>query len=253
MVVLAVAVAVAGCGSAPVADLPPAARPAASPPQRERPAGRLIPAAARPEGLAPARRVTAAVAGRTFVADARTSTISVREGGRRVAAFRVAGHPAALSPADRGRRLAVLSGRERVLELYDPRTLRRVARATAGVGPTHVVAEADRLYVADTQGGALLVFRVAPELELVRRVHLPGSPYGMAVDPERHRLWITLTARNALVSLPANGRPRVIRTLPTVRQPDAVAVDASSGTVRVRSAGVLQLVGADEAYGEDER
>jgi DNA-binding beta-propeller fold protein YncE len=145
--------------------------------------------------------------------------------------------------------------RERRLELYDPRTLRRVAAADAGVGPTHVVAEAGRLYVADTQGGALLVFGVHPELTLVRRVQLPGAPYGITIDPVRHRLWVTLTARNELVSLVANGRPRPVLRLPTVRQPNSVAVDSASGTVYVagRADGVLQAIGARQAYPEDQR
>ena len=113
---------------------------------------------------------------------------------------------------------------------------------------------ADRLYVADTQGGALLVFATRPKLALVRRVFLPGGPYGLALDPVRHRLWVTLTARNEVVSLPANGRPRPLVRLPTVRQPDTVAVDPALGTVAVtgRDAGVLQLIGAADAYPADE-
>jgi DNA-binding beta-propeller fold protein YncE len=170
--------------------------------------------------------------------------VSVLEGDRETARFAVATQPGGLAGADSGRALAVVSVRERVLELYDPRTLKRTARVAAGVGPTHVVAVSDRLYVADTQGGALLVFATRPKLALVRRVFLPGGPYGMALDPVRHRLWVTLTARNEVVSLPANGRPRPLVHLPTVRQPDSVAVDPVLGTVAVtgRDAGVLQLI-----------
>jgi DNA-binding beta-propeller fold protein YncE len=194
----------------------------------------------------------AVVAGRTFVADARSSTVSVLDGGRATARFQAATQPSGLAGADADRVLAVVSGRERLVELYDPRSLQRIAGAPAGAGPTNVVADGDRLFVADTQGGALLVFRTRPKLVLAARVDLPGSPYGMAIDPIRHRLWITLTARNELVALTAHGRPRVTRRLPTVRQPDAVAVDAALGIVAVagRSAGVLQLIGRDQAYPE---
>jgi DNA-binding beta-propeller fold protein YncE len=195
-------------------------------------------------------REAAAARGRVFVANARTGTVAVFARGRETTRFRVAAQPGGLAAADRGRLLAVVSRRERVLELYDPRTLKRVARAPAGVGPTTVAAEADRLYVADTLGGALLVFRVRPQLTLTRRVALPGSPYGLAVDPVRHRLWVTLTQRNELVSLPADDRPRPLLRLPTVRQPDTVAVDSGLGTVAVagRADGVLQLVGERQAY-----
>lgn len=196
----------------------------------------------------------AALAGRVFVGNERSNTVSVLEHDRAVTRFAVATQPGGLASADSGRALAVVSVRERVLELYDPHTLKRTASAAAGVGPTHVVAAGDRLYVADTQGGALLVFATHPKLALVRRVYLPGGPYGLALDPVRHRLWVTLTARNEVVSLPANGRPRPLVRLPTVRQPDSLAVDPVLGTLAItgRDAGVLQLVDARQAYPADE-
>jgi hypothetical protein len=90
-------------------------------------------------------------------------------------------------------------------------------------------------------------------LTLTRRGALPGAPYGLTVDPVRHRLWVTLTARNELVSLPADGRPRPVLRLPTVRQPDTVAVDSLLGTVAVGGGadGVLQLIGERQAYPRD--
>jgi DNA-binding beta-propeller fold protein YncE len=214
LVLLAVA-AMSGCGSAAIVELPPAAGPADAPALAAPPAGRTVAAAQTRPGL-------------TFAPPTRTLV---------------------------GGRLAVLAPRARMLELVDPRTHQRLARAPAGVGPTHVLAVADRLYVTDTQGGALLVFATRPKLVLTRRVFLPGAPYGLAADTVRHRLWVTLTARNQLVSLPANGRPRPLVRLATVRQPDKVAVDSGSGTVAVagRDAGILQLIGAREAYDEHER
>jgi DNA-binding beta-propeller fold protein YncE len=208
--VIAAAAAVAGCGSETVHELPPAAGPARAPALTAPPAGRVVAAGRAPASLA------------------------------RAAAVR-AGVPVV---ADDGRAVAVVAGHARTLDLYDLHTRARIARVAAGVGPTHVVAVADRLYVADTRGGALLVFATRPKLALVRRVYLPGGPYGMAVDPVRHRLWVTLSARNEVVSLPANGRPRPLVRLPTVRQPDSVAVDPAGGTLAVagRDAGVLQLI-----------
>ena len=89
------------------------------------------------------------------------------------------------------------------------------------------------------------MFRVdGDELELTRRLFLPGGPYGIAVDPDRLRLWVTLPGRNEVVELPAHGRPHVVARHPTVRQPDSVAVDTSTGQAVVtgRTDGVLQLV-----------
>lgn len=207
-VVATLAVAVlAGCGSAAVGELPPAAGPEHAPEAAAAPAGRVVASAGAPAALRRAAR------------GAPSSTVS-------------------------GGALAVLSPRARTLALVDPRTRRPLAQASAGVGPARVVAVADRLYVTDTRGGALLVFAKRPELALVRRVFLPGGPYAIAVDPVRHRLWVTLTARDEVVSLPANGRPRVVARRPTVRQPVGVAVDPARGTlaVRGRDARVLQLI-----------
>jgi DNA-binding beta-propeller fold protein YncE len=157
---------------------------------------------------------------------------------------RVAVDPHGGRVATVGSDVAVLLTRERLLELYDARTRRRIGRAGAGIGPTHVAAYAGWLYVTDTRGGALLVLRARPRLELVRRAYLPGAPYGIAVDPCDGRLWVTLTARNELVELPAHGRPHPLRRFATVRQPDAVTVDARSGRVLVagRAAAVVQIV-----------
>lgn len=180
----------------------------------------------------------------TVVGDERGSTLSLLRGGRVERTVRVAAQPGGIVATDDGRHVAVVSVRERVLELYDARTLRRVGRADAGVGPTHVIAWRGRIYVTDTAGDALLVFDVRPGLELVRRVYLPGGPYGIALDSRRARIWVTLTERNLLVELPAHGRPRVLRALPTVEQPNTVAVDASSGSLVVTGSarGQLQLI-----------
>lgn len=71
----------------------------------------------------------------------------------------------------------------------------------------------------------------------------------MAFDAERELLYVTLTASNTLqvvdVSDPA--APEVLGELPTVRQPNSVAVDPRSGTVLVTGTvdGVLQLITPD--------
>ena len=70
----------------------------------------------------------------------------------------------------------MVSVRERLLELYDARTLRRADRAPAGVGPTHAVSFGNRVYVADTRAARLLICHLRPRLTLTRRVNLPGRP-----------------------------------------------------------------------------
>jgi hypothetical protein len=131
--------------------------------------------------------------------------------------------------------VASVAPRRRVLVVRDLRG-GTASEAPAGVGPTHAASDGRGLvFVVDTQGDGLLLFHTRPHLELHSRVFLPGRPYAIAFDAVRRRLWITLTATNRLAEVTGNGRPRLLRTLPSVRQPDAVAI-GSRGEVRVYGA-----------------
>jgi DNA-binding beta-propeller fold protein YncE len=187
----------------------------------------------------------AAAGGRLFAGNELGASVSVLEGGRVVHTFSVASQPGGVAPLDGGRAVAVVSVRERVLEVFDTRTYRRLGRVPAGVGPTHVVTDgANQIYVVDTTGDALLVFHLRPRLELTRRVGVVGTPYGLAYDAHRRDLWVTTTERNALVQLDGGPAPTTLRTYPAVRQADTVAVDDETGRVFVtgRVGGVLQLL-----------
>ncbi len=98
--------------------------------------------------------------------------------------------------------------------------------------------------MVDTTGDGLLVVETRPDVRVTRRVALEGGPYGLAVDRERGRLWVTLTETNEVVELSGGARPRILDTYPTVRQPNTVAVDERSGRVFVTGTadGVLQLL-----------
>jgi len=63
--------------------------------------------------------------------------------------------------------------------------------------------------VADTRGGAVLVYTTEPRLKVAGRIALPGSPYGLALAGDR--LWVTLTERNELVELQAGDKPKRLR------------------------------------------
>jgi DNA-binding beta-propeller fold protein YncE len=178
-----------------------------------------------------------------FVGDEGANRVSVFRAGRPAGSVPVAAQPGGVVAL--AGELAVVSVRERRLELFDARTLKRIGSAPAGLGPTHAAClPAGPCYVLDTRGGALLVYSLRPHLEPTRRLYLPGGPYGIALDPVRRRLWVTLPALNQLVELPAHGRPHVLRRFATVRQPDSVAVDERSGRVFVtgRSDGVLETI-----------
>jgi DNA-binding beta-propeller fold protein YncE len=185
-----------------------------------------------------------AARGRIFVGDERDNTVSVVDGSD-VRRIRVATQPGGLAALDDGRAVAVVSVRERVLELYDATTLESLGRTPVGAGPTHVVGGSEgRVYVVDTSGDGLLVVETRPKLEIHRRLPLLGGPYGIAVDRERRRLWVTLTETNEVVELSGGARPRLLRSFPAVRQPNTVAVDERSGRVYVTGTadGVLQVL-----------
>jgi DNA-binding beta-propeller fold protein YncE len=181
--------------------------------------------------------------GAWFVGDEGGNRVSVFHRGRPAGSFPVATQPGGVIPLAGA--VAVVSVRQRRLELYGARTLRRIGSAPAGVGPTHgICLPLGPCLVLDTKGGAILVYVTRPHLEPTRRLYLPGGPYGIALDPQRRRVWVTLPALNQLVELPAHRRPHVLRRFNTVRQPDSVAVDERSGRVFVtgRTAGVLEAI-----------
>jgi hypothetical protein len=106
----------------------------------------------------------------------------------------------------------------------------------AGRGATNAVTDRfGRVLVTDTRGGALLAFSVDPLL-LRQNYPVPGAPYAIAYDRERDIAWVTLTRTNEVVGYEVAGeQPKEKYRFPTVSQPNAVAVDPSSGRVIVAS------------------
>ncbi len=138
--------------------------------------------------------------------------------------------------------------------VYDAGTRRQVAHGPVGVKLTHAIALTDDLAAfADTDGGAVLVERVDPQLSLLAKVDAPGKPYGLAFDQTHKRIYVTLTASNLMrvIDVANPGRPRILGDVPTVRQPNSVAVDPRSGNVLVTGsapggASGLQIVTPNE-------
>jgi DNA-binding beta-propeller fold protein YncE len=99
--------------------------------------------------------------------------------------------------------------------------------------------------VVDTRGGAVLLYAPPPRAAQVQRLALPGQPYGVAYDPVRDRLWVTVTATNEVVGIDLSGsEPRETTRLPTVQQPNTVAVDAKTGRLFITGTtpGVVEVV-----------
>jgi DNA-binding beta-propeller fold protein YncE len=115
----------------------------------------------------------------------------------------------------------------------------------AGQGATNAVTDRfGRVLVADTRGGALLAFSLDPLL-LRQRYPVPGGPFGLAYDPARDVVWVTLTGSNEVVGYHVAGEePQERFRFPTVEQPNSVTVDPVSGRVIIASAagGGIQVV-----------
>ncbi|MEU2349594.1 YncE family protein [Modestobacter sp. NPDC049651] len=181
--------------------------------------------------------------GRLLVGDERGGTLSVVDAGRVTATLTDQQQPGGVAVA--GDVPGVVDVGAFTLSTYDLAAGRRTAVVAAGRGPTHVVADdRGRFLVADTRGDAVRTFSATP-LRETGSYRLPGTPYGLAFDPSRQQLWVTLTATNELVVLSTAGSAlREVARFPTVRQPNTVAVDPGSGRVFVasRTTGELQVV-----------
>ena len=180
-----------------------------------------------------------------FAGNEYASTVSLIRGRKQIGA-----EPAPLQPGGvaaggsfvlvvgvRGRRVAAYSAAGRIL-----------GSAPAGVGPTHVQAGRGGLfYVADTEGDAVLTFRVSvtgPHQAATVRTQA-GTPYGIAADRRRGLVYVTLTGTNRLESFRVSGTSLVPdQTWPTVRQPNSVAVDEATGRLFItgRAGGQLELI-----------
>ena len=162
-----------------------------------------------------------------------------------------------------GRYAAVADVQGHGVFVYDGTTRTQVAQKAVGSLLTHALtlaapgegdgagAAAGVVAFADTSGGAVELERITSvgaqvTVQDVARIDAPGSPYGLGYDAARSLLFVTLTATNQLrvvdVADPAN--PRVLGDLPTVRQPNSVAVDPRSGSVLVTGSakGELQVI-----------
>lgn len=189
--------------------------------------------------------------GKLFTADEFADTVSVIERGKVVDSLPAPVQPGGIAAAGENY-LALIAVSERVLQVYDARSNEPLGVTDAGVGPTHIETIGRDAFVADTEGDVIRRFRIGSEPVETDTVPAPGVPYGIAVDPQRGRVWVTLTATNRLAGYSVDG-PKMKRfaTYPTIRQPNSVAVEPRTGDVFVasRTEGQLERISPDAGDG----
>jgi DNA-binding beta-propeller fold protein YncE len=175
----------------------------------------------------------------------------VRDG--RVAASLPAGPPQPGGVAAVGNYAAVADVQGNGVWVYDGSTREQVAQAPVGTKLTHAIPLSGQLAAfADTDGGAVYIERIDPHVNQLARIDAPGKPYGLAYDAVRQRLYITLTEPNTVrvVDVANPSASRTLADLPTVRQPNSVAVEPNSGTLLVTGSdpdggSSVQIIGPD--------
>ncbi|MEV0049405.1 hypothetical protein AB0H34_02775 [Saccharopolyspora shandongensis] len=172
---------------------------------------------------------------RTAVILRDSGTVTVLHNGNPTATTEKFQGPAQLLPTRDG--IAVLDRLTTAITPIDPATGTKGAGLRAGEGATNAVTDRyGRILTIDTRGQELLAFSTDP-LIMKQRYPVPGAPYGLAYDPTRDLAWVTLTATNELVGYDiAGGEPQERHRLPTISQPNAVAVDPDTGDVYIASA-----------------
>lgn len=173
--------------------------------------------------------------GKLFTADEFSDTVSVISDGEEVESLPAPVQPGGIA-ATGNRFLALIAVSERVLQVYDARSNEVLGKVDAGTGPTHIETLGQDAFVADTEGDVIRRFRIGSEPVETAQVTAPGTPYGIAVDPRRKRLWVTLTATNRLNGYSVDGpEMKKFASYPTIRQPNSVTVDPGSGDVFIAS------------------
>ncbi|NLU84966.1 hypothetical protein [Rhodococcus sp. HNM0569] len=107
----------------------------------------------------------------------------------------------------------------------------------AGEGATELTTDHHgRILVSDTNGRELLVYTTG-DLILRQRFPTGSGPYAVAYDDVAERVWVTLPETGEVVGYDlSTGVGVETARYTTVRQPDAIAVDPSTGDLLIGSA-----------------
>lgn len=186
-----------------------------------------------------------AIGPRRYTADEFGSTMTVVRDGKATGTVPVDAQPGGIAAVDG--KLFVNAVRSYTIEQYSAGDRPAGSGSqSAGLGPSHVVeGPSGRIAISDTRGQALVVYDTRPRLRFRARVPLGGTAVGLAGDPGRGTVWVTLSERARVVPVDLRAQEPVIgEPVRTARNPLSVGVDTATGRLAVASKadGTLQLV-----------
>ncbi|MCJ1713042.1 YncE family protein [Curtobacterium sp. VKM Ac-2922] len=169
----------------------------------------------------------------TFVTEEYGHAVRALRNGKTVAHFTQPVQPGGITAV--GNRVAAVDVAANLLFVYDATTLRLVAALPAGKGPSHVVPIGDsRVAVCDVRGNAVLTYDLAGTPRLLGRASVPGRAFWIGSDQDG-TVYTALANTNKIAELKVSsaGRPTLVKTVPTVRNPVSFDRDPVTGDLYV--------------------
>jgi DNA-binding beta-propeller fold protein YncE len=214
LLVLAAA-ALAGCGSVTdVGDFPPAAGPATSPPLTERPAGSVVPLARRPDRPVAGLRAEVDQGRAVAVLRPRERVLEVhdRRTGEPIGRADAGVGPTRVA-AGRGGLIYVVDTSGDGLLVYELRPRLHLTRRLPVLGGPYGIASDtvnQRLWVTTTRTNRLVELADGARPHRLRGFPAVRQPDTVAVDPVRHRVYVTGRADGVvqILDAPDTGRQR---------------------------------------------
>ncbi|ADG78743.1 Streptogramin lyase OS=Tsukamurella paurometabola (strain ATCC 8368 / DSM / CCUG 35730 / CIP 100753 / JCM 10117 / KCTC 9821 / NBRC 16120 / NCIMB 702349/ NCTC 13040) OX=521096 GN=Tpau_2132 PE=4 SV=1 [Tsukamurella paurometabola] len=137
----------------------------------------------------------------------------------------------------RGGKVAVVDRRQASITEVDVPGGKTGKSLRVGRGITNAVIDPfGRMLAVDTGENQVFSYTIDPFM-LRFQYPVPSAPWAVTYDEAAKLMWVTQTATNEVAGYAlGSGMPDPKLRFPTVRQPNAVAVDATTGTLYVQSA-----------------
>lgn len=184
----------------------------------------------------------------TFVSEEYGHAVRVLRDGEVVKRFTQPDQPGGITAV--GNRVAAVDVTANRLFVFDATTLELVADLPAGEGPSHVVPiGGDRVAVCDVRGNAVITYDLSGTPKELGRASVPGRAFWIEADAATGTIYTALANTNRIAELTvrADGSPRLVATVPTVRNPVSFDRDPVTGDLYVGgyADSQLQIIPAD--------